>query len=179
MALSRRKFLLGAAAISGAWVTWGSQAAWGVAASVPAASAHSPLAPVQLSAFMQLSQLLVNHRLNAGIGARIAAFAATTYPDCASMMTQIIALAASKKATVVEDFFSDIDEGPLQDFAHWVILAWYSGSSSPKKDAQLFTFEEALTYKLSADAVAIPSYGFSGPNMWSRPIVPLTPMPSF
>lgn len=179
MALSRRKFLMGATAISGAWVTWGSQAAWGVAASVPAASAHSPLAPQQLSAFMQLSQLLVNHRLNAGIGARMAAFAATQYPDCASMMTQIIALAASKKATAVEDFFADIPEGPLQDFAHWVILAWYSGSSSPKKDAQLFTFEEALTYKLSADAVAIPSYGFSGPNMWSRPIVPLTPMPSF
>lgn len=172
MALSRRKFLLGAAAISGAWVTWGSQAAWGVAASVPASS---PLTPQ----FMQLSQLLVNHRLNAGIGARMAAFAATQYPDCASMMTQIIALAASKKATAVEDFFADIPEGPLQDFAHWVILAWYSGSSSPKKDAQLFTFEEALTYKLSADAVAIPSYGFSGPNMWSRPIVPLTPMPSF
>jgi len=172
MALSRRKFLLGTAAISGAWVTWGNQAAWGVAAATPAAS---PLAPQ----FMQLSQLLVNHRLNAGIGARIAAFAATAYPDCASMTAQIIALAAARKATVVEDFFSDIPEGPLQAFAHWVILAWYSGSSSPKKDAQLFTYEEALTYKLTADAVAIPSYGFSGPNMWSRPIVPLTPMPSF
>lgn len=173
MALSRRKFLLGATAISGAWVTWGSLPAWGVGAA--GASGSSPLAPQ----FMELSQLLVNHQLNAGIGARMAAFAGAKYPDCAAMMTQLIALAASKKATVVEDFFADIPQGPLQDFAHWVILAWYSGSSSPKKDAQLFTFEEALTYKLTADAVAIPSYGFSGPNMWSRPIVPLSPIPSF
>lgn len=180
MTLSRRKFLLGTAAtltISGAWMTWGSLPAWGVAAS--AVTGASPLTPQQLSAFMELSQLLVNHRLNAGIGARMAVFAAAKYPDCASMMTQLIALATAKKATLVEEFFSDIPEGPLQDFAHWVILAWYSGSSSPKKDAQLFTFEEALTYKLTADAVAIPSYGFSGPNMWSRPIVPLMPIPSF
>jgi hypothetical protein len=171
MALSRRKFLLGATGIAGAWVTWGTLPAWGVAAgAAPAADTAT---------FMRLSSLLVNHQLHAGVGGRIATAAAAKYKDGAAMMASIIALATAKQATVVEDFFADIPQGPLQDMAHWIIFAWYSGCSSPKKDATLFTFEEALTYKTTQDAVAIPSYGFSGPNLWSRPIVPLSSMPHF
>lgn len=167
MALTRRKFLLGATAVSGAWVTWGALPAWGVGATA---------SPVQ---FMEVSKLLINHQLDEAVGARIAAAAAAKYPQAAQMMTSIAALAQAKQAKQVEDFFGDIPEGPLQEFAHWVIFAWYSGCSSPKKDAQLFTFEHALTYKTTADTVAMPSYGFSGPNLWSRPLVPLSNMPVF
>lgn len=165
MTISRRKFLLGAT-VSGAWVTWGMLPAWGTGATAT-------------SQFMDVSKLLINHQLDQTVGARIAAAAAKKYPQSAQMMTSIAALAQAKQARQVEDFFGDIPEGPLQEFAHWVIFAWYSGCSSPKKDAQLFTFEHALTYKTTADTVAMPSYGFSGPNLWSRPIVPLSNMPIF
>jgi hypothetical protein len=167
MAISRRKFLLGATVVSGAWVTWGALPAWGVGTTASSAQ------------FMEVSKLLINHQLDEAVGARIAAAAATKYPQAVQMMTSIAALAQAKQARQVEDFFGDIPEGPLQEFAHWVIFAWYSGCSSPKKDAQLFTFEQALTYKTTADTVAMPSYGFSGPNLWSRPIVPLSNMPIF
>lgn len=166
MALSRRNFLLGAT-VTGAWVTWGALPAWGVGTTASSAQ------------FMEVSKLLINHQLDETVGARIAAAAAKKYPQCAQMLTSIAALAQAKQAKQVEDFFGDIPEGPLQEFAHWVIFAWYSGCSSPKKDAQLFTFEHALTYKTTADTVAMPSYGFSGPNLWSRPIVPLSNMPIF
>ncbi|MET0320510.1 MAG: sugar dehydrogenase complex small subunit [Duganella sp.] len=169
MAISRRKFLLGAT-VSAAWVTWNTVPAWGTAAPAP-----SPFT----AQFMQTSRLLINHQLDDKVGARIAAAAVKKYAQGAQMMASIIALAQAKQATQVEDFFGDIPAGPLQDFAHWVIFAWYSGCSSPKKDAQLFTFEQALTYQTTADTVAMPSYGFSGPNLWGRPIVPLSDMPTF
>lgn len=167
MALSRRHFLLGSAALTGAWVTWG------IAASPAAAPAADG------ATFMRLSNLLVNHQLHPGVGARIALAAAANYPDSAAMMDSILAIATAKGATEVEAFFADIPEGKLQDFAHWIIFAWYTGCSSPKKDAQVFAYEEALTYRTTADVVAIPSYGVSGPNLWSRAIAPLSPMPHF
>lgn len=169
MTTSRRKFLLGTMTVSAAWVGWGSMPAWGEAAASAAAAAP----------FMQLSALLVNHRLDAGIGARIAAAASAKYPDAAAMAGAIASIAREKGARQVEDFFDAIPAGPLQDFAHWVIFAWYTGCSSAQKDAQVFSFEGALTYQTTRDAVAIPSYGFSGPNLWHRPIVPLSPMPRF
>lgn len=166
MALSRRHFLLGSAVLTASWVTWG------VAAGPAPATADS-------ATFMRVSGLLVNHQLHPGVGARIAQAAAATYPDSAAMMNAIIAIAAAKGATEVEAFFADIPAGPLQDFARWIIFAWYTGCSSPKKDAQVFAYEEALTYRTTADVVAIPSYGVSGPNLWSRAIAPLSPMPHF
>lgn len=167
MALSRRKFLLGSAVVSATWLTWSGVPAWGLAPAPAAAQ------------FMTLSGLLVNHRLDPATGSRIAAFAASKYPNYAELAAAIIALAQRKQATQVEDFFADLPDGPLQEFAHWVILAWYSGCSSAAKDATVFTYEEALTFKTTADASAMPSYGFSGPNQWGRPLVPLTPMPTF
>lgn len=167
MALSRRHFLLGSAVLTASWVTWG-------------VAAGPALAPAADSAtFMRVSGLLVNHQLHPGVGARIAKAAAAKHADSDKMMNAIIAIAAAKGATEVEAFFADIPAGPLQDFAHWIIFAWYAGCSSPKKDAEVFAYEEALTYKTTADVVAIPSYGLSGPNLWSRAIVPLTPMPHF
>jgi hypothetical protein len=169
MTISRRSFLLGSATLTAAAVTFGGMPAWGVAGAPAVASAH----------FMQLSGLLVNHRLDAAVGARIAAAAAVKFAQSATMIDAIVRIATEAKAQQVEDFFDAIPAGPMQDFAHWIIFAWYAGCSSPAKDAQVFTFEHALTYQTTADAVAIPSYGFSGPNLWHRPIVPLSPMPSF
>jgi hypothetical protein len=172
MAISRRKLLLGAVTVSAGWAGWGVLPAWGLVPA-PASGAVDP-AP-----FMQLSTLLVNHRLDAAIGARIAAGAGAVHPQWQSMGAQIIAIAQERKAQAVEDFFDAIPEGALRDYAHWVIFAWYTGCSSNKKDAQVFSFEGALTYATTRDAVAIPSYGFSGPNLWQRPIAPLSPQPVF
>lgn len=109
----------------------------------------------------------------------MAAAAARKYPQHVEIMTSILRVAQDKKATQVEDFFDDLPEGSQRDFAHWVIFAWYTGCASAAKDAEVFAYETALTYQTTADAVAIPSYGFSGPNRWGRPIVPLSPLPSF
>jgi hypothetical protein len=43
----------------------------------------------------------------------------------------------------------------------------------------VFTFEQALTFQTTADVVAIPSYGITGPNQWSQVTVPLSPVPAF
>lgn len=157
--------------VSAAWVGWGGMPAWGERAAPAAAGAVAP--------FMQLSSLLVNHQLDAAVGARIAAAAAATYPASADMIGAIADIARKQNGHAVEDFFDAIPAGPLRDFAHWVIFAWYTGCSSAHKDAQVFSYEGALTYRTTADAVAIPSYGFSGPNLWHRSIVPLFPMPRF
>lgn len=132
------------------------------------------------SRFMQLSGLLVNHQLNPAVGARIAEVASVEHQNLTQMLDAIIAIAERKQAGAVEDFFADIPEGELKDFAHWVIFAWYSGCSSEKRDAKVFTYEEALTFKTTSDVLTIPSYGISGPNLWTRPNLPLSaPMPSF
>ncbi|AYD00388.1 dehydrogenase [Neorhizobium sp. NCHU2750] len=130
--------------------------------------------------FMKLSGLLINHDLNPAVGARITETATTQHQNLAQMLDAIIAIAEKKNGSQVEDFFADIPDGELKDFAHWVIFAWYSGCSSEKRDAAVFTYEEALTFKTTSDVVTIPSYGFSGPNLWTRPNVPLSaPMPRF
>jgi len=130
--------------------------------------------------FMKLSNLLINHELNPAVGARIAEAATSQHQNLGQMLDAIIAIAEKKNGTQVEDFFADIPDGKLKDFAHWVIFAWYSGCSSEKRDAKVFTYEEALTFKTTSDVVTIPSYGLSGPNLWTRPNVALSaPMPRF
>lgn len=171
MSISRRKFVLGATILPATWLGWSGLPAWGL----PAPAAR----PIPVEQFMQLSALLVNHRLDAAIGARIAQAAPGIHPEGAAHTGAILAIAQGKNARQVEDFFDAIPPGVLQDFAYWVIFAWYAGCSSPKKDAQVFSFEGALTYAVTRDTVAIPSYGFSGPNLWQRPIAPLSAMPHF
>jgi len=168
MAISRRKFVLGALTVPVTWIGWSSVPAWGLPA--PAAPAGD---------FLQLSELLVNHRLDAALGARIAAGAAALHKDSAALTGNLLAIARARKAQQVEDFFDAIPEGPLRDYAHWIIFAWYTGCASTAKDAQVFSYEGALTYQTTLDTVAIPSYGFSGPNLWTRPIMPLSAMPHF
>jgi len=171
MAISRRSVVLGAMTLPAAWLGWSSMPAWGVPAP------QAPAIPVQQ--FMLLSKLLVDHGLDPAIGARIAQAAPGIHPEGVALTGAILAIAEARKARLVEDFFDAIPAGPMQEFAHWVIFAWYSGCSSPKKDAQVFSYEGALTYQVTRDTVAIPSYGFSGPNRWQRPIAPLSALPHF
>lgn len=168
--LSRRSLLLGGASLIG-----GSM----LAALCPPLSLAATDAADMSGRFMRMSNLLIDHRLNTDVGARIAETASKQYVRCSEMLDAIIAIAEKNNAKVVEDFFPDVPDGELKDFALWVISAWYSGCSSEKRDATVFTFEEALTFKTTGDIVTIPSYGLTGPNMWHRPSVPLADMPRF
>lgn len=167
--MSRRSLMLGGITLLGSYVALSSLPSWAVPQEDTALQAQ----------FMRLSTLLVNHRLNPAVGARILALAAQQHADLAAMMSQLIGMAEARKAVVVEDFFGDIPAGPLQTLAHWIIFCWYTGNSSAGRDARVFTYEEALTYQTTADVVAIPSYGISGPNRWRQVTVALADMPRF
>jgi hypothetical protein len=169
LTMSRRDALIGGVSIFAA----------GTAASAPTSLALAAVEPTTHSRFMRMSTLLINHQLRPDIGARIVAAAADRYKDLPGVLDSIITIADRKHAAVVEDFFGDIPDGYLKDFANWVILAWYSGCSSEKTDATVFTYEDALTFKTTADVVAIPAYCFSGSNGWSQITVPLANMPKF
>jgi hypothetical protein len=169
LTMSRRDALIGGVSIFAA----------GTAAPAPTSRALAAIEPSTQSRFMRMSTLLINHQLRPEIGARIAEAAANRYKDLPGMLDLIIAIAERKHATVVEDFFGGLPDGNLKDFAYWVILAWYSGCSSEKADATVFTYEDALTFKTTADVVAIPSYCFSGSNGWGQTTVPLANMPKF
>ncbi|SFB27603.1 Membrane bound FAD containing D-sorbitol dehydrogenase [Rhizobium sp. NFR07] len=168
--MSRRGLLLGSAMVLGA----------GMAASLCPTISLAAVDNGVAARFMELSNLLINHQLSPAVGARIAETATSQYQNLSQMLDAIIAIAEKKQGTQVEDFFADIPDGELKDFAHWVIFAWYSGCSSEKRDATVFTYEEALTFKTTSDILTIPSYGISGPNQWTRPNLPLSaPMPTF
>ena len=169
LTMSRRDALIGGVSIFAA----------GTAASAPTSLALAAVEPTTHSRFMRMSTLLINHQLRPDIGVRIVAAAADRYNDLPAVLDSIIAIADRKHATVVEDFFGDIPDGYLKDFANWVILAWYSGCSSEKTDATVFTYEDALTFKTTADVVAIPSYCFSDSSGWSQIAVPLANIPQF
>ncbi|MER5173038.1 sugar dehydrogenase complex small subunit [Thioclava kandeliae] len=163
--LGRRSFLFGSAT------------ALGVASTSAPLWAASDASTV--SAFQNVSKMLVNHELDPATGARIAAFAAASYPDLDEILEQISDAATARNSSRVEDFFEDLPEGPLRDFAYWVIAAWYTGSSSGDSDATLFTYEEALLYRPTLDMVPIPTFGFSAPNSWGRELFPLADLPQF
>lgn len=127
--------------------------------------------------FLQVSQLLVNHRLSPSVGGRIVDFAQTAYPDLELMLDRIIVIAGN--STRVEEFFGDIPEGELRDFAYWIIHSWYTGSSSMDRNATLFTYEEALMYQPTIDMVPIPTFGYAAPNSWGNTLYPLADLPQF
>jgi hypothetical protein len=169
LTMSRRDALIGGVSIFAA----------GTAASAPTSLALAAIEPSTHSRFMRMSTLLINHQLRPDVGARIVAAAADRYKDLPRVLDSIIVIADRKQATVAEDFFDDIPDGDLKDFAYWVILAWYSGCSSEKADATVFTYEDALTFKTTSDVVAIPSSCFLGSDGWSQTTVPLANMPKF
>ncbi|WP_353476345.1 sugar dehydrogenase complex small subunit (plasmid) [Salipiger sp. H15] len=162
---SRRQLLFGTAAVFATLATPG--------------ALRAALSAGAEEKFLSASQLLVNHHLDPAVGARIARFASATYPDLEQMLDAIIDTAAARDAREVEQFFEDLPEGPLRDFAYWVIQTWYTGSSSFERGATLFTYEEALLYQPTLDMVAIPSFGFSAPNGWGNDLYPLTDLPRF
>lgn len=167
--VSRRTVLFGGAALLGSYFAGANLPSFALSAADTA----------QLTRFMQLSKLLVNHGLDPRVGARILKTAAADHADLPALTDSLIAIAESKQATIVEDFFGDIPDGKAKDLAYWIIFAWYAGVSSAKANATLFTFEQALTFQTTIDVVTIPSYGSSGPNQWRQVTVPLSPLPRF
>jgi fructose 5-dehydrogenase small subunit len=168
--LSRRGMLLGSAAMF----------AGGALASLAPQLAVAAVDTSVQDQFMKVSSLLIDHQLNPDVGNRIASFAAGQHQNLTQMLDAIITVAEKKQASIVEDFMDDLPEGELKEFAHWVILAWYSGCSSSKTDAEVFTFEQALTFKTTADVVTIPSFGLTGPNLWDAvPSASVADMPTF
>ena len=129
--------------------------------------------------FMELSTLLIQHRLNPDIGNRLAAAMHAQNPALQEQVAGLLAIARKKNATVVEDFFPDIPDGPLKKAALSIISAWYMGVISDAPDAEVFAYELALMYQPSIDVMTIPSYAISGPNGWNADAPPLADLPTF
>ena len=127
--------------------------------------------------FMQLSRLLVNHKLDDAVGQRMLALLELEQPQLMENLNQLLAIAKAHNAQIVEDFFPAIPQGALQDLAHKIIFGWYTGSLEPKRSAKTFAFEQALTWHTTLDTITIPSYGISGPNNWQRANTPVLPVP--
>jgi fructose 5-dehydrogenase small subunit len=129
--------------------------------------------------FMEISSLLIPHRLKAEIGKRIAGAMAAADPSLLQHIDGLLSIAHQKNAHIVEDFFTDVSDGPLKDTALAIISAWYLGVISSAPDAEVFAFEYALMYQPTRDVMTIPSYAISGPNRWSAEAAPLRSMPEF
>jgi hypothetical protein len=131
------------------------------------------------SKFMELSSLLIDHHLDAGVGARLAAAMKLLNPGLDQDIDSINEIAKKKNAKIVEDFFADIPDGHLRETALAMIAAWYTGVVADTSDAEVFAYELALMYQPTRDVMTIPSYAISGPNGWSAHAPPLDNMPTF
>jgi hypothetical protein len=129
--------------------------------------------------FMEISSLLIPHRLNEEIGKRIGAAMSALNSSLSEQVAELLAIARNKNARIVEDFFPDVPEGSLKQTAHAIISAWYLGVVTDAADAEVFAFEFALMYQPTRDVMTIPSYAISGPNGWSADAPPLENMPDF
>jgi hypothetical protein len=167
--LARRDFLAGSVVLMGAL----------------ASSAHVVAAPLDASTalpapkFMEVSSLLIDHKLNSDVGARMAAAMSSIHPGIAQDVDQILEIARRKNAKIVEDFFPDLPEGRLKDTALAIIAAWYTGVVVDAPGSTVFAFELALMYQPTRDVMTIPSYAISGPNGWNASAPPLSDMPEF
>jgi hypothetical protein len=132
--------------------------------------------PIQ---FMELSALLIPHRLDRDVGMRLAAALRMKDPAFAGHVAQLIDIAKKKNAKIVEDFFSDVPDGSLKDAALLIISAWYLGVIVDAPDAEVFGYELALMYQPTIDVMTIPSYAISGPNGWTSHAPALSDMPDF
>jgi fructose 5-dehydrogenase small subunit len=167
--LTRRKLVIGAALFAGG-VLSGSEG-W--------ALSTGATAPTVVSKFMELSALLIDHRLDAEVGARMAVAMMRMNPTIVQDIDAIISVAKQKHARIVEDFFADVPMGRLKDTALAIISAWYTGVVENSPDAEVFAFETALMYQPTHDVMTIPSYAISGPNGWNAQVPPLSNMPTF
>jgi fructose 5-dehydrogenase small subunit len=129
--------------------------------------------------FMEISSLLIPHRLHEEIGKRIGAAMSVLNPSLSDQVTELLAIGKNKNAKIVEDFFPDVPEGPLKQVALSIISAWYLGVVTDAPDAEVFAYEYALMFGPTKDVMTIPSYAISGPNGWSADAPPLDSMPEF
>jgi hypothetical protein len=167
--LARREVLVGGLLIGG------------VAALLTLPAVAAPISwPDQSAArFMELSRLLVPHRLNEAVGKRMGAAMAALNPSLSQQIDGLLSIAREKNAGIVEEFFADVPDGPLKETALAIISAWYLGVVTDAPDAEVFAYEYALMYQPTRDVMTIPSYAISGPNGWSAEAPPLSKMPEF
>jgi len=167
--LARRDFLAGSVVLMGAL----------------ASSARVVAAPLNASTalpapkFMEVSSLLIDHKLDGDVGARMAAAISSVHPGIEQDIDQILEIAHKNNAKIVEDFFPDLPEGRLKDTALAIISAWYTGVIVDAPGSTVFAFELALMYQPTRDVMTIPSYAISGPNGWNASAPPLSDMPKF
>ncbi len=131
------------------------------------------------AAFLEISQLLIQHRLDLDVGRRLAVAMSAMNPALSEQIGELLAIAKGKSAKIVEDFFPDIPAGPLKDSALAIISAWYTGVISDVPGTEVFAFELALMYQPTIDVMTIPTYAISGPNGWTSNAPPLSDMPTF
>jgi fructose 5-dehydrogenase small subunit len=167
--LFRRKILIGGGLVLG-----------GLAAApiVPTVAANTAATDFP-NQFMEISSLLIAHRLDHDVGLRLAAALRMKDTAFAAHVGRLIEIAKSKNAKIVEDFFADVPDGPLRDTALLIISAWYLGVIVDEPDAEVFAYELALMYQPTRDVMTIPSYAISGPNGWTSEGHPLANMPDF
>jgi hypothetical protein len=154
-------------------------AAFGVSSRPTAQAAGEVAAALNGDKFMAASHFLIQHRLSPGVGARMAAILHTRIPTLDADLDVIIRTAKERNAKVVEDFFDALPDGQVKDAAHQIIFGWYAGVVDESPSAEVFAYEEALMYKPTKDAVALPTYSFNGPDHWTDVDPPLSAMPEF
>jgi fructose 5-dehydrogenase small subunit len=167
--LFRRKILVGGGLLLG-----------GLAAGtgIPAAPENSSSADFA-NQFMQLSSLLIPHRLDRDVGSRLATALLTKDPQFTAQVSTLLGIAQRRNARIVEEFFPDIPDGPLKDTALLIVSAWYLGVVVDAPGAEVFAYELALMYQPTNDVMTIPTYAISGPNGWTSEAPPLDSMPTF
>jgi len=167
--LFRRKIIVGGGLLLG-----------GLAAGtrIPAAPEDSATADFA-NQFLQLSSLLIPHRLDRDVGLRLAAALRTKDPGFTGRVTTLLDIAGKKNAKIVEEFFPDVPDGPLKDTALLIISAWYLGVVVDAPGAEVFAYELALMYQPTIDVMTIPTYAISGPNGWTSEAPPLNSIPTF
>jgi len=166
--LARRKVLVGGLFIGGL----------AALPTLPAIAATS-WSDQSAARFMEISSLLVPHRLNEEIGKRMGAAMGGLNPSLSQQIDGLLSIAREKNARIVEDFFADVPDGPLKQTALSIISAWYLGVVTDAPDAEVFAYEYALMYQPTRDVMTIPSYAISGPNGWTAEAPPLSNMPEF
>jgi hypothetical protein len=167
-----RRMLLGCTAMLGTLVLL--RHAWSEPA-VPDPKADTPFADTP---FMELSALLIAHRLNPVIGGRIAMEMKANQPPLSDQIDALLKLARSKNATRVEEFFHFADD-VAKAAAQRIISAWYLGVIDDVPGATVIAYELALMFQPTADVMTIPTYSISGPNGWDSKALPLEAMPIF
>jgi hypothetical protein len=169
ISLCRRKILIGSGVLLGGFAA---------ATNIPALAVEVSIAAFP-SQFMEISSLLIPHQLDRDVGLRLAAALSMKDPEFAAHVANLLDIARQKHATIVEEFFPDVPDGPLKDAARLIISAWYLGVIVDAPDAEVFAYELALMYQPTIDVMTVPSYAIAGPNGWGSAAPPLERMPKF